>query len=264
MYAAISGLIQRLQNSNEQVKKMNYSLSNDIKKATAQLTEKNKYLYNLSTKDHLTKIANRRYFEMSMEKLLRQPSKERIGIILIDVDKFKFINDEYGHDAGDLALKHISRILHQTAKNLGLPARLGGDEFVIYIKDPSKKSLYYYAEDLRSIIADSPIIWQNKTINLSLSLGTVDHDIDGLITLDQLFKYADEAMYESKENGRNHVSQYNFDKSSGSDMPTQSHDIIASSESKPESQLEPQEETIVEKAEDSKQDDDGLIEFSLN
>ena len=208
MYAAISALIQRLQSSNNQVKKMNYNLSNDIKKATAKLTATNKYLYTISTKDHLTKIANRRYFEMSMEKLLRQPNSERIGIILIDVDKFKFINDEYGHDAGDLALKHISKILHESAKGIGLPARLGGDEFVVYIKDPSQEELFAYAEKLRQTVQNSPIIWHKDTIKLSLSIGGSDYDIDGVITLDQLFKYADEAMYVAKENGRNHVALY--------------------------------------------------------
>ena len=208
MYAAISALIQRLQSSNNKVKKMNYNLSNDIKKATAKLTATNKYLYTISTKDHLTKIANRRYFEMSMEKLLRQASNQRIGLILIDVDKFKFINDEYGHDAGDLALKHISKILHESANGIGLPARLGGDEFVVYIKNPTEQALFEYAEKLRQTVQNSPIVWHKHTIKLSLSIGAADYDIDGVITLDQLLKYADEAMFVAKENGRNHVALY--------------------------------------------------------
>ena len=208
MYAAISALIQKLSESNHKIKKMNYNLEKDIQKATAKLTATNKYLYNISTQDHLTKIANRRFFEMKMEKLLSQACNERIGIILIDVDKFKFINDEYGHDAGDLALKHISKILHESAKGIGLPARLGGDEFVVYIKNPSQQELFEYAEKLRQTVQNSPIVWHKKTIKLSLSIGGVDYDIDGVITLDQLFKYADEAMYVSKENGRNHVALY--------------------------------------------------------
>ncbi len=208
MYAAISALIQKLSVSSNKVKKMNYSLEKDIQKATAKLTATNKYLYTISTKDHLTKIANRRYFEIKMEKILRQASKERIGIILIDVDKFKFINDEYGHDAGDLALKHISKILHESAKDIGLPARLGGDEFVVYIKNPTQQELFAYAEKLRQTVQNSPIVWHKNTINLSLSIGGADYDIDGVITLDQLFKYADEAMYVAKENGRNYVALY--------------------------------------------------------
>ncbi|MEE9446099.1 MAG: sensor domain-containing diguanylate cyclase, partial [Cocleimonas sp.] len=206
MYAAISALIQRLQSSNNKVKKMNYNLSNDIKKATAKLTATNKYLYTISTKDHLTKIANRRYFEMTMEKLLRQASNQRIGIILIDVDKFKFINDEYGHDAGDLALKHISKILHESVQGIGLPARLGGDEFVVYVKNPTEQALFEYAEKLRQTVQNTPIVWHKHTIKLSLSIGASDYDIDGVITLDQLLKYADEAMFVAKENGRNHVA----------------------------------------------------------
>lgn len=208
MYAAISALIQKLSASSNKVKKMNYSLEKDIQKATAKLTATNKYLYTISTKDHLTKIANRRYFEIKMEKILLQASNERIGVILIDVDKFKFINDEYGHDAGDLALKHISKILHESAKGIGLPARLGGDEFVVYIKNPTQQALFEYAEKLRQTVQNSPIIWHKNTIKLSLSIGGADYDIDGVITLDQLLKYADEAMFIAKENGRNHVAIY--------------------------------------------------------
>ncbi len=208
MYAAISALIQKLSASSDKVKKMNYSLEKDIQKATAKLTATNKYLYTISTKDHLTKIANRRYFEMKMEKILRQATNERIGVILIDVDKFKFINDEYGHDAGDLALKHISKILHESSQGIGLPARLGGDEFVVYIKNPTQQALFEYAEKLRQTVQNSPIIWHKDTIKLSLSIGGADYDIDGVITLDQLLKYADEAMFIAKENGRNHVAIY--------------------------------------------------------
>ncbi|MCF6205143.1 MAG: sensor domain-containing diguanylate cyclase [Methylococcaceae bacterium] len=167
MYAAISALIQKLSASSNKVKKMNYSLEKDIQKATAKLTATNKYLYTISTKDHLTKIANRRYFEMKMEKILQQASNERIGIILIDVDKFKFINDEYGHDAGDLALKHISKILHESSQGIGFPARLGGDEFVVYIKNPTQQALFEYAEKLRQTVQNSPIVWHKDTIKLT-------------------------------------------------------------------------------------------------
>ncbi len=208
MYAAISALIQKLSASSDKVKKMNYSLEKDIQKATAKLTATNKYLYTISTKDHLTKIANRRYFEMKMEKILQQASNQRIGLILIDVDKFKFINDEYGHDAGDLALKHISKILHESSRGIGLPARLGGDEFVVYIENPTQQELFEYAEKLRQTVQNSPIVWHKDTIKLSLSIGGADYDIDGIITLDQLLKYADEAMFVAKENGRNHVALY--------------------------------------------------------
>ena len=214
LWIALSSLISRLQRSNKEVKKLNYSLSKDVKKATAKLRETNKYLYRISSRDHLTKIANRRYFEDNVNKILQQKAGEKASIILIDVDKFKFINDTYGHDAGDLALVHIASLMKKCTRDGDIPARLGGDEFVIYIKDCGPKSLHRVAENLRKAVEDNPIIWAGEEIPLTLSVGTVNHEIDGDISISDLLKFADEAMYVSKENGRNHVSAYSFEAAS--------------------------------------------------
>ena len=210
LWAAISSLVARLQVSNKEVKKLNYSLHKDIEKATAKLRATNKYLYAISSKDHLTKIANRRYFEDSIKKILKKKIAERASIILIDVDKFKFINDEYGHEAGDLALIHIAKIMHRCTRKQDLAARLGGDEFVIYINNCGPKSLAKIAENLRQKVESTPIFWEGIKINLSLSIGIVNVEINQETTLPQLLKYADTAMYASKEQGRNHVSAYSL------------------------------------------------------
>ena len=210
LWIAISSLITRLQRSNNEVKKLNYSLSKEVKVATAKLRETNKYLYRISSRDHLTKIANRRYFEDTINKVIEIKQGEKASIILIDVDEFKYINDTYGHDAGDLALVHIAELMKKCTREGDLPARLGGDEFVIYIRNCGPKSLNRVAENLRKAVEDNPIIWAGEEISLSLSVGIVNHEIDGEITLTQLLKYADEAMYVSKENGRNRVTAFEF------------------------------------------------------
>lgn len=212
LWTAISSLVARLQQTNKEVKKLNYSLEEDIAKATAKLRATNRYLYSISSKDHLTKIANRRFFEDSVEKKLKNKIGQRASIILIDVDKFKFINDEYGHEAGDMALVHIARLMRQCTRKVDLPARLGGDEFVIYIDNCDSRALAKIAENLRRTVETTPIFWEGTQVNLSLSIGTVNAKIDGKITLTQLLKFADEAMYVSKEQGRNHVSAYSFEK----------------------------------------------------
>jgi diguanylate cyclase (GGDEF)-like protein len=211
LWIALSSLIAKLQRSNKEVKKLNYSLSKEVQKATAKLRKTNKYLYRISSRDHLTKIANRRFFEDTVNRTLQAKLGEKVSIILIDVDKFKFINDTYGHDAGDLALVHIAELMQKCTREGDLPARLGGDEFVIYIKDCGPKSLHRVAENLRKAVEDNPIVWAGQEIKLTLSVGTVNHKIDGKITLTELLKFADEAMYISKENGRNHVSTYSFE-----------------------------------------------------
>jgi len=210
LWTAISSLVTNLQKSNLEVKKLNYSLHKDIEKATAKLRATNKYLYAISSMDHLTKIANRRYFEDTVNKKLKQKIGERASIILIDVDKFKFINDEYGHEAGDLALIHIAKLMKKCTRNVDLPARLGGDEFVIYINNCGPKALAQIAENLRKTVESTPIFWEETQVNLSLSVGTVNCAINEKITLEKLLKFADEAMYFSKKHGRNHVSAYSF------------------------------------------------------
>jgi len=210
LWTAISSLVARLQKTNKEVKKLNYSLHKDIEKATEKLRATNKYLYAISSMDHLTKIANRRYFEDTVRKKLKQKTGERASIILIDVDKFKFINDEYGHEAGDLALIHIAKLMKKCTRKVDLPARLGGDEFVIYINNCGPKALAKIAENLRKTVESTPIFWEESQINLSLSVGTVNCVINEKVSLVKLLKYADEAMYVSKEQGRNHVSAYSF------------------------------------------------------
>lgn len=211
LWSAITSLVTRLQEMNKKVVKMNLSLNKDIEKATEKLRAANKYLYAISSKDHLTRIANRRYFEDTVEKTIKNNIGERASIILIDVDKFKFINDEYGHEAGDLALIHIAKLMHQCTRKGDLPARLGGDEFVIFVRNCGPKALEKVAETLRKTVEESPIFWEGTQVNLSLSVGTVNAEIDDETSLAQLLKYADEAMYDSKEHGRNHVSAYSFE-----------------------------------------------------
>ncbi len=213
LWKTLSALVNRLHKSNKEVRKLNYSLNRDIEKATAKLRATNRHLYKMSSNDHLTKIANRRYFEETVNKILARNSSENVGVIVIDVDKFKFINDEYGHEAGDLALIHIANMMKESTRKNDIPARLGGDEFVIYINNCSDEVLLQVAENLRKKVETTPIDWEGHSIPLSLSVGTVNCPAQKADSLDQLLKFADVAMYESKEAGRNHVSSYSFERS---------------------------------------------------
>lgn len=210
LWSALAALVDRLHDSNKEVRKLNYSLSKDIEKATAKLRASNLHLYKISSMDHLTQIANRRFFEDSLKKIFKRNAEDKIGIIVIDVDKFKFINDHYGHEAGDLALKHIAKIMKEGTRGKDIPARLGGDEFVAYVHNCEDHVLVQVAENLRKKVQDQPIEWEGETIELSLSVGTVNCHANQNYTLDELLKFADEAMYESKQAGRNSVSSYKF------------------------------------------------------
>lgn len=250
LWNALSALVSRLHKSNREVRKLNYSLSKDIEKATAKLRATNRHLYKISSNDHLTKIANRRYFEDSVNKILAKNSPENIGVIVIDVDKFKFINDEYGHEAGDLALIHIAKMMKESTRSKDIPARLGGDEFVIYINNCSDEVLLKIAENLRAKVESTPIEWEGHAIPLSLSVGTVNCPASNAKSLDQLLKYADVAMYESKEAGRNHVSSYSFDKSTAPEKSVETAGMTKEPASTPELEIEDETKKEIEELEE--------------
>jgi diguanylate cyclase (GGDEF)-like protein len=210
LWHSISELLTGLQKSNGEVKKLNVSLNRDIAKATKKLQSMNKHLYNISSKDYLTSLANRRYFTSYLNKVINKNKDVNIGLILIDIDKFKFINDEYGHEAGDLALKHLSTILRSLTRKGDLVSRLGGDEFVVYIKNSSNETLTKIAEKFRLEIQESPITVKGQKINLTLSIGTVNHKNNKGFTIERFLKLADTAMYQSKQSGRNKVTSYQF------------------------------------------------------
>lgn len=211
LWESISLLLTGLQKSNREVKKLNVSLNRDIDKATKKLQSMNKHLYNISSKDYLTSLANRRYFTSYLNKNINQEKKENIGLILVDIDKFKFINDEYGHEAGDLALQHLSKILQKLTRKGDLVSRLGGDEFVVYVKDATDKTLAKIAEKIRLTTEKNPITVKGIKINLTLSIGTVNHENDKNLTVEDFLGFADNAMYSSKQTGRNNVSSHAFE-----------------------------------------------------
>lgn len=211
LWESISLLLAGLQKSNREVKKLNVSLNRDIHKATTKLRTMNKNLYDTSNKDYLTSLHNRRFFTYYLNKIISQKKKENIGLILIDIDKFKFINDVHGHEAGDIALKHLSKILQKSIRKGDLVSRLGGDEFIVYIKDSPDKTLATIAEKIRLTTETNPIKVKGTMIDLTLSIGTVNHrGNDKSTSLEELLRLADNAMYTSKQTGRNKISSYKF------------------------------------------------------
>ena len=215
LWGSFAALLTGLQKSNNEVKKLNVSLNRDIHKATKELRDMNKHLHEINNKDYLTSIANRRYFNSYLKDILIQGNEESVGIILIDVDEFKRINDKYGHDAGDCALQHVSNILEKSIRKVDLVARLGGDEFIVYLKDSDDSTLANVAEKLRLFVEINPVKWEDETINITLSIGLFNYTRSNKkrLTLKELLIYADKAMYVSKHNGRNQINVHSVEKS---------------------------------------------------
>lgn len=159
-----------------------------------------KQLIKLANRDPLTDLFNRRaFFEKTNQRLLH--STETLCAVMFDIDHFKTVNDNYGHDAGDKVIKAVAKIASTEGALLG---RLGGEEFALLIEGKSLLSSALAAENLRELIEKTPIIVAGKKIAITSSFGVSIHQ-DG-DTVDSLLKRADIALYSSKRKGRNKVS----------------------------------------------------------
>lgn len=162
----------------------------------------------LAVTDGLTGLYNRRYLDTHMEALVKRAwAKERpLSICLIDIDRFKAINDVHGHEAGDEVLRELSARIRQTVRGADLACRYGGEEFVVIMPETEPGPAAAIAERLRLAIEDTPFPLACRQTALAItasfglaSLQTADDDAQ------RLFRRADEALYTAKRTGRNKV-----------------------------------------------------------
>ncbi len=128
------------------------------------------------------------------------------GFIYFDIDHFKTINDKFGHNSGDAALKHVCNIALQQSRNSDHHFRMGGEEFVIFVSDTDSHTINKVAERIRQNIANSPLELKDKIIDITISIGiTISDDTDK--NWESMLDRADKALYQSKNTGRNCVTQ---------------------------------------------------------
>lgn len=163
-------------------------------------------LKELSLKDQLTQLPNRRYIDnylISRNNELKY-LKIPFGVLFMDIDHFKNFNDSYGHDTGDEVLKMIAKVFKSASRSNDLIGRWGGEEFIGVFSGVSIDSLYSIAEKIRILIEKSYIIYNNKKLKVTISIGASMAKQDE--TIKHLIARADELVYKSKEDGRNRVS----------------------------------------------------------
>lgn len=154
-------------------------------------------ILDLSFKDYLTGLYNRRYFFMEMENSFDKSADKTVAVI--DIDHFKKVNDTYGHDGGDVVLKFMAEKLKDYVGAEGFIARFGGEEFCIYI-DQLKDQKYF--DELREIIEGSTVGFRGEDIKITVSIGVTSTPEK---SIDQMLTEADELLYEAKTSGRNRV-----------------------------------------------------------
>jgi diguanylate cyclase (GGDEF)-like protein len=153
--------------------------------------------------DHLSGLANRRRFERQLEREVAR--MERYGhpfsLLMIDIDSFKDLNDTFGHDAGDDAIRRLSKVLREGTRGIDLAARIGGEEFAVLLVETSREGGFEVAERLRAAIK---VLEIPKARHITASFGVAECPIDAQ-TAAGVLKAADVALYEAKRNGRDRV-----------------------------------------------------------
>jgi len=158
-----------------------------------------------ANKAFLTGVYNRRYFYDDMNEYVAYAEEraEPYAVAMLDIDHFKQINDTYGHDGGDRALKTLAKKLIDETKNGDLVARFGGEEFCIVLKNVSNEEAVKFFVNLRASIANCKVRLKKEQIKFTVSIGVAFSRSD--YRLDELLELGDEALYRAKENGRNRV-----------------------------------------------------------
>jgi diguanylate cyclase (GGDEF)-like protein len=165
-------------------------------------------------KDGLTQLYNRKFLDEHLKKLLPQikRDKKKIGLLMLDMDHFKAVNDEYGHDIGDKVLKELSRILEENVRESDILVRYGGEEFmVLLVGVGSEVDALTIAHKISTKVRENEIdVYAGATIKKTVSIGLSMYPDDSSL-IDTVIKNADIALYEAKSSGRDKVVRFSKD-----------------------------------------------------
>ena len=172
-------------------------------------------------KDGLTGLYNRKFLEEHTKKLIPQALRDNfnIGVLLLDMDHFKAVNDEYGHDIGDKVLKELSRILNETVRESDIIIRYGGEEFIVLLVNvKTENDALEVANKIRMRVSENEIdVYAGSKLRKTISIGLSMFPNDSK-SLDSVIKNADIALYEAKSKGRNKVIRFQSEQISSVDL----------------------------------------------
>ncbi len=182
-----------------------------IKSLQDELRHANVLLEKLAVTDGLTSIYNRRYLMDALEKEFQRAKRygESFAVILIDVDHFKNVNDNFGHQMGDFVLRELAQILFQQLRGTDTVGRYGGEEFVIILPGTDLQGAASLADRVRCLVEQHPFRWGDAFARITLSAGVVAYPHPLLQSMDDVVQQADAALYRAKKQGRNAVQVMN-------------------------------------------------------
>lgn len=191
---------------------LNFELDNMVRQRTEELEQANERLLELSTKDGLTGLHNRRYFDESLDREYRSAFRNKwpIGILILDIDHFKSINDTYGHPFGDICLRDTGNILINSVKRPhDVTARYGGEEFVVLLPNTDLEGTLHIAESIRNTIKKHVFEDDNQSVNLTVSIGALSEIPSSGSEASNAMERADQLLYHAKKSGRDRVHSNN-------------------------------------------------------
>lgn len=192
--------------------KLVYSVAEHLGLALANLGLQDK-LRSQAFSDPLTGLYNRRFFEQCLEGHVNSSSTsfESLSLVMLDLDYFKRFNDNYGHDAGDFVLKEVGALLKQSVSNEQVACRIGGEEFAIILPSTELEQAGQFAQSICNSVRSMHLNYKGLSLGqLGVSVGIASYP-KHTKHLESLIKYADQALYQAKEQGRNRVILYQHD-----------------------------------------------------
>lgn len=202
MQAELQSAKQRLEEQAADLRALNAKLEEEV----AQRRKLEEELRRLATVDQLTAVFTRRhFFELARREIDRRArSGQPIGVLVVDIDHFKAINDGRGHAGGDAALAHFGALLRDSVRQVDIVGRIGGEEFAVILPGAGPERAAAIAERLRQVVETTPVPLDGEPLRLTVSIGVTSF-ADGDDVIEKALARADEALYRAKREGRNRV-----------------------------------------------------------
>ena len=197
----------RGQRTEEALENARAELEIQVKERTAELLEANKMLEELSITDGLTGLHNYRYLTRVLDTEYKRARRyhHRFALLMIDIDRFKDVNDHYGHPCGDFILQEVGRLLKTCVRNTDIVTRYGGDEMAVILLEVTKTLALEVSDKLRREVEKYSFLWQGITVKITVSIGVAAALEEGIEDWNGLLNAADQALYQAKDGGRNRV-----------------------------------------------------------
>lgn len=164
-------------------------------------------IYSMMITDGLTAVHNRRYFVTTLERELARSFRHHrpLSLVMFDIDHFKKVNDTHGHLAGDAVLREVAARVQSTVRKDEVFARYGGEEFAVILPECSRDKATSFANRLRTLVYDEPVVLNDITVRVSISLGVSQTAGEREMTAAELIEEADKMLLGAKQAGRNRV-----------------------------------------------------------